>query len=541
MRKTLTTAAVLLAIANAAGAAELIVKVPVDEYQQTKAQLQEMQKKINALETKLDKIQTPAQSQPQPQPQAKAGDEPYSPERLKKMDRDISEIYDTLDKVETRAIKDRINLGAEVRVRMDNYRVKNYQPMYYGYNVAQGGYSWFGPAGMVAPGNEVPFVADERNDANYSSRFRINMEADVYKSIKFSARLALQKNWADSVGAFSHDNNRSHTASGDTNLKVDRFYIDWTPKFVVPLSISFGRLPTSDGPPQEFKENRKRQSIYPSIIFDGEPDGIVATVGLERYLGLKNAGLRYFYAMAVQYDADQTSMWYLDSVANDMYKDNRVQALFFESELPGLRDSLMVLSYVPAVDLLMQSPDGKSAANVGDVTLYGVHLQLSDIFGSGLDLFGSYGENHNKPSGNTVSMGGMPMGLMSSGADVATVGKTTGRGWYVGVRYEVPVDALNRPKIGFEYNQGSQYWFSYTPGPSEVYNKLATRGMAYDFYYLQPFNEYLFLRTGYTKIVYDYAGSGMPIGTPMEYETLPWQHGEKPEFHNFYITLDSRF
>ena len=544
MRKTLIAAAVMLAIANAATAAELMVKVPVDEYQQTKAQLQEMQKKITVLETKLDKMQTPAQpaAQPAAQPQAQPVSGQYSPERLKKMDRDISEIYDTLDKVETRSLRDRINLGAEVRTRMDNYRVKNYQPVFYGfYNgdpTNPAGYYWYGPTGVAqinpgpgVPGTVVQKIGDERNDSNFSSRFRVNMEADVYKSIKFSARLALQKNWADSVGAFSTDNNRSHTASGDTNLKVDRFYIDWTPKFVVPLSISFGRLPTSDGPPQEFKENRKRQSIYPSLIFDGEPDGIVATVGLERYLGMKNAGVRYFYAKGVQYDADQTSMWYLDSVANDMYRDNVVQALFFETELPGLRDSLMVLSYVPAVDLLMQSPDGKSAANVGDVTLYGAHLQLSDLFGSGLDLFGSYGENHNKPSGNTVSMGGVPMGLMSNSSSTAA---TTGRSWYVGMRYELPVDLLNRPKLGFEYNKGSQYWFSYTPGSSEIYNKLAARGTVYDFYYLQPFNEYLYLRTGYTKIVYDYAGSGMPIGTPMEY-------GQKPEFHDFYITLDSRF
>lgn len=538
MRKTLISAAVLLACVPVANAAELMVKVPAEEYQQTKAQLEEMRQKLTELEQKLDKVQSPSQ----PQPQAQAGAEQYSPERLKKMDRDISEIYDTLDQVETRALLDRINLGAEVRVRMDNYRVKNYQPMYYGYSLATGGYEWFGPAGFVAPGNEVPYVADERNDSNWSSRFRVNMEADVYKSIKFAARLALQKNWADSVGAFNHDNNRAHVAGGDTNLKVDRFYVDWTPKLFVPLSISFGRLPTSDGPPQEFKEDRKRQSIYPSLIFDGEPDGIVATVGLERYLGLKNAGLRYFYAMAVQYDADQTSMWYLDSVASDMYKDNRVQALFFESELPGMRDSLLVLSYVPAVDLLMQSPDGTSAANVGDITLYGAHLQFSDLFGSGLDLFGSYGENHNKPSGNAVNMGGVNMGLMSDDMmGPLNTGKTVGRGWYAGVRYELPIALLNRPKLGFEYNKGNQYWFSYTPGSSELFNKLATRGEVYDFYYVQPFNEYMLLRTGYTKIEYDYSGSGMPIGTPMEYATLPWQRGEKPEFHNFYILLDSRF
>jgi hypothetical protein len=511
--------AVLLAWTTGAAAAELVVRVPVDEYQQTKDQLEELRKRLGDLETRVDKSQE--------------GGEQYSTDRLKKMDRDISEIYDTLDQVETRALLDRINLGAEVRVRMDNYRVKNYQPVY----ISSLTGNWVMPG---APGND--YIVDERNDSNWSSRFRINMEADVYKTVKFGARLALLKNWADSVGAFSHDNNRAHVTGGDTNLKVDRFYVDWTPKFFVPVAISFGRLPTSDGPPLEFKENRQRQSIYPALIFDGEPDGIVATLGLERYVGLKNAGLRYFYAMAVQYDADHASMNYLDTVASDMYKDNRVQAIFFESELPGLRDSLLVLSYVPASDLLMQSPDGTSAANVGDITLYGAHLQFSDLFGLGLDIFGSYAENHNKPSGDTVKMAGVEMGLMSDNmTGTIDTGRTIGRAKYFGFRYELPVILLNRPKIGFEYNHGSRYWFSYTPGSSEIYNRLATRGTAYDLYYIQPFNDYLFLRTGYTKIKYTHSGSGMPIGRPIGYAGMPWQNGERPEFHNFYILLDARF
>jgi hypothetical protein len=131
----------------------------------------------------------------------------------------------------------------------------------------------------------------------------------------------------------------------------------------------------------------------------------------------------------------------------------------------------------------------------------------------------------------------LQMGLMTDdqfGSNAIDTAKTTGRAVYAGLRYELPIAFLNRPKIGFEYNEGSRYWFSYTPGSSEIYNRLATRGEAYDAYYIQPFNDYLFLRTGYTKIKYKWTGSGMPIGTPREYD-------EKPEFHNFYILLDARF
>ncbi|MEN8134350.1 MAG: DUF3373 family protein [Thermodesulfobacteriota bacterium] len=532
-------------------------KTPVGDSRETKNKLKELQRQIDALEGKIAKTPAVAVKKGEVAAKAPVGDIKYSDTKLRRLNRDISEIYDTLDEVETAALLDRINLGAEVRVRMDNYQVKNYQPMYVDFTPGSPTFgNWLVGTNMVpmypAGAAATPFIENERNDSNWSSRFRINMDGDVSKTIKFAARLALQKNWADSMGVFmSTDNNRAHASDGTTNLKVDRFYIDWTPKFFTPLSISFGRLPTSDGPPLEFKEARQRQSIYPALIFDGEPDGIVATAGLERYISLKNSGLRFFYAMATQYDADHLSMNYMDSVTNDLYQDNRVQAVFFETELPALRDSLLVLSYVPAKHILMQSPyssvgAAESVDNLGDITLYGAHLQLPNLFGSGLDFFASYGQNRNKPSGNTIDFAGVNFGLFSSSgntpldADSATTETTTGWAWYTGFRYELPVSVLNRPKLGFEYNRGNKYWFSFTPGASEIFNRLATRGEAFDVYYIQPFNKNLFLRTGYTKIVYEATGSGMPFGPPMEY-VKDMMMPEEPEFHNFYILLDSRF
>lgn len=535
VKRMLITIAVLLAWSGTAFGADLVVKVPAEEYQQQKKQLEQLKIQVNALEQRMMGGGAPVAPAASTGSVVSGGGD-VSSSRVKKMDRDIAEIYDTLDEVETAALLDRINLGAEVRVRADNYRVKNYQATYYS---------------LLTGDWAQNSIVDERNDGNWSSRFRINMDADVSRSIKFAARLTLKKNWADSMGAFSHDNNRASVSDGGTDLKVERFYVDWTPKFFLPIGVTFGRLPTGDGPPFELKENRKRQSYYPALIFDGEPDGIVATIGLEKITRLQNAGIRYFFANAVQYDTEHKSMSYLDSVADDFYKDNQVHGLFFEAELPGLRDSLFVLSYVPAQDLLMQSPDPTSSspmANVGDVTLMGAHLQLVDLFGLGIDVFGSYAENKNEPSGNTISMGSTPgpmdFGLMFDTMGGSSTAETTGRAVYAGLRYEIPVRFLNRPKIGFEYNKGSQFWFSYTPGPAELYNKMATRGEAYEAYYIQPFNKNLLMRVGGVKIVYDYSGSGMPIGYPTDFAVVnPMMSplGEKPEFYNYYMILESRF
>lgn len=546
VRRMLIAMVLLLVCPGLTFAAELMVKVPVKELQETQDKLEGMQAQIDELKQLI------GQSQAEPEKSAEQGGgemapatgRTYSDKKLKKMERDISEIYDTLDEVETAALLDLVNFGAEVRVRMDNYRVKNYVGSYFDLNPFSSTYqSWVGAS-----------AADERNDSNWSSRFRVNMDSDVSKTIKFAGRLALRKNWADSTGVFmSTDNNRAHSSDGTTDLKVDRFYIDWTPEFYTPVSISFGRLPTSDGPPFEFKEDRQRQSIYPALIFDGEPDGIVVTAGLERYLDLKNSGLRYFYAMAVQYDEDQISMNYLDSVWKDTYDDNRVQALFFETEVPGFRDSLLVLSYVPAKNILMQSPysaagSAESVDNLGDINLYGIHIQVPNLWGSGLDVFASYAQNENEPNGNTIDYGGANFGLFSGApspmpnlaVDGAPTKSTTGKAAYAGVRYELPIISLNRPKIGLEYNRGNKYWFSFTPGTDDIFNRLATRGEAIDFYYLQPFNKNLYMRAGYTKITYDYTGSGMPFGQPLDY-VKDLGMSEEPEFHNFYVLLDARF
>ena len=107
-------------------------------------------------------------------------------------------------------------------------------------------------------------------------------------------------------------------------------------------------------------------------------------------------------------------------------------------------------------------------------------------------------------------------------------------GWaiYAGTRYNIQYKPLNDPKVGFEFNHGSEYWFSFTWGSSELYNKLATRGNAYDVYYIQPFNENLFGRLGYTYIDYNHGASGLHIGEPGTSDA---------SLSNVYFLMDVRF
>jgi len=504
VKKILLTAGALLAWSSCAyaGAGGQTVSMPVEDYKAILERLDTLQKRVDSLE-----------KMPSPSDKASSAAMPG------KLAKDVEAIYDTLDKVETKTLKDRINLGAELRTRVDNFRVKDNANLL--------------PNSLVT----------EHNDNHWSNRFRLNMDAEIQKNLLFTGRVTAYKNFADAdSNIYSNDSNAAHLPS-DTGLKLDRAYVDWIPEGMpVPLALTFGRHPSSEGPPSELKENRLRQSTYPSLLFDGEADGVVATVGLERYLGWKNSGIRFAWGKAYQDDDDRIS--YMDNYGGAM-DDTNVYAAFFETEIPGVRDSLLVLSALRVSELTASDyyvgGVGTNNGNIGDMDLYGIHAQANNVVDSGFDIFMSLGLNKTHPSGTIDFLvdhdndpltapvsGGDPLGLMNRD------GSTSHSGWaiHTGLRYTIPYKEWNNPKVGFEFNHGSDYWFSFTWGSNELYNKLATRGDAYDLYYIQPFNDNLFGRFGYTHIKYDYMNSGLHIG----------DFGDSnAELDNFYFLLDCRF
>ena len=440
-----------------------------------------------------------------------------------KLSTDVDDIYDTLDRVETKTLQDRVNFGVELRTRLDNFRTKDYL-----YNYITGE------------------TRDNSKDNAWTNRFRLNMSADIMDGLTFHGRLTVFKNWADNgQPVMFADPNAAHTPA-DTSVKLDRAYVDWVvPNMPVPLAITFGRQPSSEGPPFELRESRLRQSTYPSLLFDGESDGVIATFGISKFTHIRNNGLRFAYFKGFQNDDDM----YTYRRPGNSLDDLNVFATFFEGEIPYVPDSLFVLGYVRG-NGYVDNPLNPTAS-LGDMDNYVVHTQADNIMKTGLDFFISWGLNKSHPNGqfgtgdmrdpagNLFTFNqppnpqqgiypGMGMGLLDNDGDHGH----TGWAIYTGVRYTIPVSMLNLPKIGFEYNHGSKYWFSYTMGTDDIYNKLATRGDAFDVYYIQPFNRYLFLRTGYTYLDYNYTGSGWHIGKPMDTDE---------SLQDFYILLDCRF
>jgi len=452
--------------------------------------------------------------------------------KCEKLTQDIDNIYDTMDVLETKLIQNKLNFGAELRVRVDGYKAKNFTAV----NMAtfQQGLTAGLPPKMAMLQAIEQF--DHENDYNnWTNRFRINMDARIVDGLSFHGRLAMYKNWGDSddglASTMLNDFNRVHRPN-NSNLWVDRAYVDWIPQGLpVPLAITVGRHPSTEGPPFEFKENRVRQATYPALIFDGEQDGIVATLGLERYTGLKNSGLRLGYGLAYHSDVNNNIGSSFPFFDDNEKGDSTIFATFFETEIPSHPESLLVLSYARMWDLpySFSSPEfyeiETQNTDLGNMDLWGIHVQIPDLMESGLDIFVSYGGNKSNPNGNA------PLGLyglLSSDGQ----GRKTGYSIYSGLRYTFPYEPLKNPKLGFEYNYGSRYWFSMTAGSPDLFNKLATRGSVYDFYYIQPVNKHLFFRTGYMRVDYQYTGSGNYMCTPFSTDAA---------LDNYYFLMDVNF
>lgn len=104
-------------------------------------------------------------------------------------------------------------------------------------------------------------------------------------------------------------------------------------------------------------------------------------------------------------------------------------------------------------------------------------------------------------------------------------------GWatHVGALYDF---SSIKTKFGFEYNHGSQYWYSGTQGAEDPFNKLAVRGDAYEVYAIHNITKNLFLKAGYLRLAEKYTGSGWHFGTAYEKDATT---------DNAYILLNAAF
>lgn len=425
---------------------------------------------------------------------------------------------------ETKAFRDKLNWTPELRLRTDSFRYTNdkiagYQTSSAAQAARESGYDKnFNPATSV--------------------RLRLNMDYNADEDTKFVGRISVNRNTQTSERICTLHAAKGYSSSTTTVFEVDKAYVDKTfgKNGELPFTMTFGVLPTTGGSSTNLAENKPRQSMFPSLMFDMNTYGVIGTLDLDKYIA--DGAIRAVFAKA--YTQNKDAFYYQCNRA--IVKNADITGLFYEQTIPALGDSTLMLG-VNRLGRIRATPfigsasilDNDSSGDLGSIVNYGANLELRSIADTKFTAFAGVAMSSTTPSGvsadyrSSATIGGSLLG--AKGLDYAYGAMYDKNGWatHVGGLYDF---SSIKTKFGFEYNHGSQYWYSGTQGAEDPFNKLAVRGDAYEVYAIHNITKNLFLKAGYLRLAEKYTGSGWHFGTAYEKDATT---------DNAYILLNAAF
>ncbi len=479
---------------------------------------------------------------------------------------EAKEIEERLSKTELHSATDKLSFGVDLRTRADSIHYSDIQMApsamlnsFFvpfdgtptgGFNGGtleqiQGSIAGMGAAGMIPPTEKV----DVDNDIIYTSRLRLNMNARINPQLTFGGRLAAYKVFGDSsgvkfnqgsLGDVTFDGNTSSLPHGDT-IHMERAYFNYkTDLGQVPMNLSVGRRPSTEGPPLEYRNNSMEGGSPMATIINWQFDGASLSFGLEDVTSIPGAAFKLCYGVGFESDWGNSSSLsssqpsvddvHLYGFIADLYNDDVTKATLTYAHASDITDGFTGLTVMPFTvtkqgdQYFFEANSGgyisrfEPMTNLGDWDAASLLLRtnlaekLADI-----DLFISGSWTHTDPT--QVSRNPfyeiMGQGLLSSNGQLES---QDGYGIYAGIVFNLPWDA----RLGIEYNWGSEYWFNFTGAEdSLVASKLAARGQVWEAYWHQSiFDENFFLTLGGQYYDYEYTGSGNPIGAPEKISEL---------------------
>ncbi|MEA1983842.1 MAG: DUF3373 family protein [Campylobacterota bacterium] len=431
---------------------------------------------------------------------------------------DLDERMPIIESIEKKSILDKINFSPELLLRFDKFDYQNGKIENENTKI----YNHHDPS---LNGLQRRDEYSKHFDLASSIRFRLNMNADL-DDIKFHGRL-LYMNGSQTnqrVCILSRD---IKTGVSGSAFDVDRAYIDYTLNLLskYPFTFSFGILPTTGGTPMQYAQDKKRNSLFPALVFDMNTYGMIGTqkLGDDTYARIV---LAKPYTLRPNFYPYQCNRENIDN-ANivGLYSDTKFH-LLGKSLLSFGANMMHDLKAHPYLGPDVGSSDshtlgtmvtfgvGIDVEEVADTqtTLF-VHTALSNPYANGnQDDYQIVGANVNEPT--QVVADGLTKdgktGFTESTYASGTMLKSNGYSLYLGAKY----DYNDKFHIGAEYNYGSKYWFSATQGAEDMFNKLATRGSAYEGYGVWKYHKHLNAKLSYLHIHEDYTGSGWHFGEP---------------------------
>jgi hypothetical protein len=384
--------------------------------------------------------------------------------------------------------------------------------------------------GMLMPATYVKGYTDN-NRILYTNRLRLNFDTRVSDNVSVTARLSMYKAFGDSTGVQVFDGQPQTMAIDGTTarvpssdlLRVERAYFTWNKIGGTPLYLSIGRRPSTEGPPMQYREDEARGGTPSGALIDYQFDGI--TVGY--HVGEKMA-LRACYGLGyesgygngdtLRLPADRLKDVHLFGANADLYTTDKSLVQLTVARAWNVTDGFngeVVLPVNPITGDAVGAPvimRYTPSVNLGAINLYG--LNLTHRLGP-MDFYGSMNLSATRPNGESSPFGG----LMSDPFDTPV--NHSGHMVLVGARFNLPKND-GRTKIGFEFNQGSKYWFNFAQAADDIIApKTATRGEVYETYITHRISDRFILRGGYQRYGYTYSGSGWHVGAPKKLSETP--------------------
>ncbi len=364
------------------------------------------------------------------------------------------------------------------------------------------------------------------NDLLYTTRLRLNMQAQVAKNVNFAGRMSVYKPWgaSTSIPAFNgQSNTMAMDASepgvpGSSTVHLERAYFDWNHINDLPIYMSLGRRPSTQGPPLHYRNDEPRAGTPMGTIIDFQFDGATfgwhvsdkTTVRACYGLGYES---QFGNGSILQRPADRLKDASFFGFNIDAWNTPELQVQTTVARAFNITDGFngyVIMPNDPVTGNPMPGPivtRYSPSANLGDFDL--ASILVSGVNGP-FDWFVTGSWSKSKPLDEFVTT---PFGgLLCDPFEMPE--EQTGSMYYLGARYSFD---NNKTKVGFEWNKGSQYWFNFAPAQDDIIApKTSTRGTVIEAYVTHRINPKFVMKLGYINYDYDYSGSGWHLGAPKE-------------------------
>jgi hypothetical protein len=448
-----------------------------------------------------------AEVQEPEEPEDAAADDASPEERIDELEERLSYLEDAMDVVEKRAVLDRLQLGLDYRMIVNRFSYRGPTPE---------------PYDLL--GAETKLTTPEI----WSHRLVIPMRADVTRSLRFTARLAMFKHFGDNDQAPFFLDFQGSRVPRDAGLQVEHAWLDW---FVTDwLALSAGRLSyLGRNPPGQLKENTGyRIPTWGLNLIDGEYEAATVTLTPWRST-LPDLYVRAFYvSWFSDFDDPRGDYAFLGSGQTNP----RILGTIADMRIPKLGSTYLQVGYlvlpgVPGLPIPIPDPafdpdaDYTNApaplngsllfpsvqpSSLGSFQSVSALLEVLDVRLGGLALDAFVGGSMGFASSNNNAIEyelpnpmdpatrvSVPFFVLPGTGDDGRSGT-----FLTGVRLSLPRWKLPEPlKLGFEYNYGSRYSLSFGVPNEHLVSKWTVRGQAFDGYVIVPvYRDRMFVRAG---------------------------------------------